>query len=34
VSIAKLFGLLKPVWRSSQTGTNEDFGLFVVDTAI
>jgi N4-gp56 family major capsid protein len=34
VSIAKLFGLLKPVWRSSLTGTNEDFGLFVVDTAI
>src|SRR5690606_19768348 len=34
ISIAKLFGLLKPVWRSSQTGTNEDFGLFVVDTAI
>lgn len=34
VSIAKLLGMLKPVWRSSRTGTNEDFGLFVVDTAI
>ncbi len=34
VSIAKLFGLLKPVWQSSLTGTKEDFGLFVVDTAI
>lgn len=34
VSIAKLLGMKKPVWRSSLTGTQEDFGLFVVDTAI
>ena len=34
VSIAKLIGMHKPVWQSSTTGTKEDFGLFVVDTAI
>lgn len=34
VSIAKLIGMHKPVWQSSITGTKEDFGLFVVDTAI
>ena len=34
VSIAKLIGMLKPRWRSSITGTVEDFGLMVVDTAI
>ncbi len=34
VSIAKLIGMKKPRWRSSITGTTEDFGLMVVDTAI
>lgn len=34
IAIAKLFGLLKPVWPSSRTGTKEDFGVVVVDTAI
>lgn len=34
VSIAKLFGLKKPVWRSAYTGTNEDFSVICVDTAI
>lgn len=34
VSIAKLLGMLKPRWRSSITGTVEDFGVMVVDTAI
>lgn len=33
VSIAKLFGLKKPVWRSQQTGTMEDFSIIAVDTA-
>ena len=34
VSIAKLFGLLKPVWQSSRTGTKEDFGVVCLDTAV
>lgn len=34
VSIAKLFGLKKPVWRSQITGTMEDFSVICVDTAI
>lgn len=34
VSIAKLIGFKKPVWRSAQTGTNEDFSIIAVDTAI
>lgn len=34
VSIAKLIGMLKPVWRSSISGTQEDFAVVVVDTAI
>lgn len=33
VSIAKLFGMKKPVWRSQQTGTMEDFSIIAVDTA-
>lgn len=33
VSIAKLFGIKKPVWRSQQTGTMEDFSIIAVDTA-
>lgn len=34
ISIAKLFGLKKPVWRSAYTGTSEDFSIIAIDTAI
>lgn len=34
ISIAKLIGFKKPVWRSAQTGTQEDFAIIAVDTAI
>lgn len=34
VSLAKLIGLHKPKWRSSLTGTVEDFSILAVDTAI
>lgn len=34
ISVAKLFGLKKPVWRSAYTGTMEDFSIIAVDTAI
>lgn len=33
VSIAKLIGFKKPVWRSQLTGTMEDFSIIAVDTA-
>ncbi len=33
VSIAKLIGFKKPVWRSQITGTMEDFSIIAVDTA-
>lgn len=33
ISVAKTFGFKKPVWRSQITGTDEDFGVFVIDTA-
>lgn len=34
VSIAKLIGFKKPVWRSAYTGTLEDFSIIAVDSAI
>lgn len=34
VSVAKLMGFKKPVWRSARTGTMEDFSVIAVDTAI
>lgn len=34
ISVGKLFGFLKPVFRSNISGTDEDFGLLVCDTAI
>lgn len=34
ISIAKLIGFKKPVWRSAHTGTVEDFAVIAVDTAI
>lgn len=34
IAVAKLLGFKKPVYRSSITGTNEDFGVLAVDTAI
>lgn len=34
VSVAKLIGFKKPVWRSALTGTMEDFSIVAVDTAI
>ncbi len=34
VSIAKLIGFKKPVWRSAYTGTMEDFSVVALDTAI
>jgi hypothetical protein len=34
ISIAKIIGLLKPVFPSQITGTKEDFGVVCVDTAI
>lgn len=34
VSVAKLIGFKKPVWRSARTGTMEDFSVIAVDTAI
>lgn len=34
VSIAKLIGFKKPVWRSAYTGTVEDFSVIAIDTAI
>jgi N4-gp56 family major capsid protein len=34
ISVAKLIGFKKPVWRSAQTGTMEDFSIVCVDTAI
>lgn len=33
VSVAKLIGFKKPVWRSQITGTMEDFSVICVDTA-
>lgn len=34
ISIAKLIGMKKPLFRSAVTGTTEDFGVLCVDTAI
>lgn len=34
ISIGKIMGLKKPVWRSQVTGTNEDFSVLCIDTAI
>lgn len=34
ISVGKIFGLKKPVFRSVNSGTNEDFGVLCVDTAI
>jgi len=34
ISTGKIFGLKKPVFRSIYSGTNEDFGVFCVDTAV
>ena len=34
ISVGKIFGFLKPQFESKVTGTVEDFGLMVVDTAI
>lgn len=34
ISVAKLIGFKKPVWRSARTGTMEDFSVIAVDTAI
>lgn len=33
ISIGKMFGLKKPVFRSDVTGTDEDFGVLAVDVA-
>lgn len=33
VSLAKLFGIKKPVWRSAISGTMEDFSIIAIDTA-
>lgn len=34
VSVAKLIGFKKPVWRSARTGTMEDFSVIAIDTAV
>ena len=34
ISVGKIFGFLKPVFRAVTTATNEDHGLLVCDTAI
>lgn len=34
ISVAKLIGFKKPVWRSAYTGTMEDFSVIAIDTAI
>lgn len=34
VSVGKIIGFKKPVFRSAVTGTNEDFGVVCVDTAV
>lgn len=34
ISVAKILGFRKPVFRSQVTGTNEDFGVLRIDTAI
>ena len=34
ISLGKIMGLKKPVFRSAVTGTNEDFGVICVDTAV
>lgn len=34
ISVGKLFGFLKPVFRSNITATDEDFGVIVCDTAL
>lgn len=34
ISIGKIFGLKKPVFRSQVTGTDEDFGVLALDTSI
>lgn len=34
ISIAKIIGMKKPVFRSSVTGTNEDFGVLCIDTKL
>jgi N4-gp56 family major capsid protein len=34
IAVGKLFGFLKPVFRSNIDATNEDFGVIVCDTAI
>ena len=34
ISVGKLFGFLKPVFRSNIDASNEDFGVIVCDTAI
>lgn len=34
IAIAKILGLVKPVYENSHSGTKEDFGLCVLDTAI
>ena len=33
ISIAKIMGMRKPVWRSSVSGTQEDFAVLAIDTA-
>ncbi len=34
ISVGKMSGLLKPVFRAAVTGTDEDFGVLCIDTAI
>jgi hypothetical protein len=34
IAIGKIAGFKKPVFRTPVTGTNEDFGVIVCDTAI
>jgi N4-gp56 family major capsid protein len=34
ISLGKIVGMKKPVFRSAVTGTNEDFGVIAVDTAV
>lgn len=33
ISVGKMLGMLKPVWKSAVDGTKEDFGLLTVDIA-
>ena len=34
ISIGKIFGLRKPVYNSDYNGSDEDFGIIVLDTAV